>query len=626
MTTRSPHDPPRTLANLGALALILSLGALAACRQAAETTAPVGKPPRVASADPAPAQEPARDDVAQVAVASAVAGQPKDERPVAEVAAGNESAQRAPSRKQAVEHAMARREAEAISAMLAAETDAFGMPAGAAFARPAPAEAGFVHDTEAYAPIAESGFRRAIDSPLSTFSIDVDTASYSNVRRFLLDMGTLPPKDAVRIEEMLNTFRYDDAEPSGDDPFAVTTEVAPCPWEPRHRLARIALRGRSIDARDLPARNLVFLLDVSGSMSSPNKLPLVKQSMEALLSQLGSRDRVAIVVYAGAAGLVLEPTPADRKGEILDAIEELRSGGSTNGAQGIRLAYELAERSFIEGGANRVILCTDGDFNVGTTSEGELVELIEHEREKGVFLTVLGYGMGNLKDSTMEKLADHGNGNYAYIDSLDEARKVLVEEADAWLVTIAKDVKIQVEMNPAEVEAFRLLGYENRTLAAEDFNDDRKDAGEIGAGHAVVALYEIVPAGSPVPGASVDPLRYQARTTTAGSARRGELGFIKLRFKAPDGDRSELVSGTLIDRGRSLDAASEDFRFSAAVATFGQALRRSELAPGATFDLALDLGRDALGRDEAGRRAEMLRLVEIARGLAPQPSAIVTTR
>jgi Ca-activated chloride channel homolog len=326
-------------------------------------------------------------------------------------------------------------------------------------------------DTEAYAHVAESGFKRAADQPLSTFSIDVDTASYSNVRRFL-EQGTLPPSGAVRIEELVNYFRYDDPEPRGDDPFSVSTEVADCPWAPDHRLVRIGLRGRTIDESDAPPRNLVFLLDVSGSMSSPDKLPLVKEGLALLAERLRPEDRVGIVVYAGAAGLVLEPT-SDR-GAVLEALGRLEAGGSTNGAQGIQLAYDLAAKNFRRDGVNRVVLASDGDFNVGTTSQDELVRLIEKEREKGVFLTVLGFGTGNLKDSTMELLADKGNGNYAYIDSLDEAEKVLVREAGSTLVTIAKDVKMQVEWNPAAVEAYRLVGYENRALANEDFNDDRR--------------------------------------------------------------------------------------------------------------------------------------------------------
>jgi len=478
-------------------------------------------------------------------------------------------------------------------------------------------------DTEAYAHVAEYGFLRPADSPLSTFSIDVDTASYANVRRFL-ENGSLPPADAVRIEELLNYFRYEDPAPAGKDPFSVTTEIADCPWNQDHRLMRIGLRGRSIPRRDLPPRNLVFLVDVSGSMQSPEKLPLVKDGLRLLIDQLDELDRVSMVVYAGAAGVVLEPTSGADRGALLAAVGGLEAGGSTNGAQGIERAYELAERSFIEGGANRVMLCTDGDFNVGVTSEGELVRLIEREREKGVFLTVLGFGMGNLKDSTMEALADHGNGNYAYIDSLDEAEKVLVTEADATLVTIAKDVKIQVELNPATVEAYRLVGYDNRRLANEDFNDDRKDAGEIGAGHSVTALYEIVPKGGTIDRPGVDPLRYQVSARLTSAAAGGEIATVKLRYKQPDGDRSELLSVRVADEASRLASASGDLRFAAAVATFGLVLHESEHRGDASLDMARALASDALGADAGGHRAGFLRLVERARELRPAQVAVTT--
>ena len=354
-------------------------------------------------------------------------------------------------------------------------------------------------NTEAYDKIDENRFHRVTDDPLSTFSIDVDTASYSNVRRFL-NQGTLPPADAVRVEELINYFRFAYKDSQDGAPFSVTTEVAACPWNPRHRLALIGLQARRLTSERTPPRNLVFLLDVSGSMTSPDKLPLVKTAMRMLADTLNPADRVAIVVYAGATGVVLPSTPGDRKPEIQKAIADLQPGGSTNGAAGIQLAYDIASQAFLKDGINRVILATDGDFNVGVTSQGELIRLIEEKREKGIFLSVLGVGTGNLKDSTMEKLADKGNGNYAYLDSLHEARRVLIAEAGATLVTVAKDVKIQVEFNPRAVGAYKLIGYENRILQHQDFNDDKKDAGEIGAGHTVTALYEIIPPGEPTGG------------------------------------------------------------------------------------------------------------------------------
>ena len=387
-----------------------------------------------------------------------------------------------------------------------------------------------VHNTEDYNPIEDNAFKNARLTPLSTFSIDVDTASYSNVRRFL-DQGRLPPKGAVRTEELINYFQYDYPEPGVEHPFSVTAELTSCPWKPEHRLVHIGLQGRTIPESELPPLNLVFLLDVSGSMGQPNKLPLLQTSMRLLTRQLDEQDRVAIVVYAGAAGLVLPSTPGSEKLEIGRAIDGLRAGGSTSGSQGIQLAYEVASESFIEGGVNRVVLATDGDFNVGVTSRDELEDLIEDKRDSGIFLTVLGFGMGNLKDATMELLADKGNGNYAYIDSHQEAEKVLVREVGATLVTIAKDVKIQVEFNPAKVSAYRLVGYENRILAAEDFNDDKKDAGELGAGHTVTALYEVVPVGVELEISPVDPLKYQRPRERSTGAGEGELLTVKLPTK-----------------------------------------------------------------------------------------------
>src|SRR5512144_939170 len=425
-------------------------------------------------------------------------------------------------------------------------------------------------NTEEYGHKEENPFLAVSAHPLSTFSIDVDRAGYSNVRRFLLD-GQAPPKDAIRIEELVNYFPYDYAGPTGDDPVAIHTELGPAPWKSQHQLLRIGLQARKVDLRGLPPSNLVFLLDVSGSMDEPNKLPLVKASITMLVNNLRHEDRVAIVVYAGSAGLVLPSTPGDEKAKILEAIDRLEAGGSTAGGAGIKRAYDEAVANFIRGGNNRVILATDGDFNVGVSSDGELVRLIEDKLKSGVFLTVLGFGMGNLKDSKMEQLADHGNGNYAYIDNLLAAKKTLVHEMGGTLFTVAKDVKIQVEFNPARVRAYRLIGYENRLLADEDFTDDTKDAGEMGAGHSVTALYEIVPTGvaTDVTIRVPDSLRYQTvRTPRSGG---GELGFVKVRYKQPDGDRSQLL--TLPVSGEPGRTPSPEFRFQTAVAEFGLLLK-----------------------------------------------------
>jgi Ca-activated chloride channel family protein len=471
------------------------------------------------------------------------------------------------------------------------------------------------HHTEAYDHIVENRFVSVDTAPLSTFSIDVDTASYSNMRRFLAQ-GSLPPADAVRIEELVNYFDYDYDDPRDGRPIAVHTELAPAPWAPSHQLLHIGMQGKRMDARELPPRNLTFLVDVSGSMSDENKLPLLKRSFRALLETLDAEDTVSMVVYAGASGAVLEPTPANRQRTILEALERLEAGGSTNGGDGIELAYRLSQQHFQEQGVNRVILATDGDFNVGTTSQGELVRLIEKKREAGVFLTVLGFGMGNYKDSTLEQLADKGNGNYAYIDTFQEARKVLVEEGGASLVTIAKDVKIQVEMNPRYVGAYRLIGYENRALRAEDFNDDEKDAGEIGAGHTVTALYEILTPEQAHAELSVDALRYSRPAPAAGSDRNGEIALVKVRYKAPQGRRSELVGFAVMPRAiDSRRKSSDAFRFSAAVASFGMLLRHSEHAGASSFDLVMDLAEGALGSDRGGYKQEFLGLVEQARTL-----------
>jgi len=471
-------------------------------------------------------------------------------------------------------------------------------------------------NTEEYDHIVENPFLAATEHPLSTFSIDVDTASYSNVRRFLTD-GTRPPPDAVRIEEMINYFDYAYSQPEGRDiPFSVTTEIAECPWNDAHRLVHIGVKAREIEDENLPPRNLVFLLDVSGSMNSDRKLPLVKKAMKLLAEKLTERDTVAIVVYAGSSGLVLPTTEGNDAQAILDAIDRLHAGGSTNGGEGIQLAYRTARENFITGGINRVILCTDGDFNVGVTNRGDLNRLIEKEREHGVFLTVLGFGAGNIKDSTMEALADRGNGNYAYIDSVTEAKKVLVHEAGGTLITVAKDVKIQVEWNPRLVGAWRLIGYENRLLAAEDFSDDKKDAGEIGAGHTVTALYEIT---SPrhMPGTGeVDPLRYQTGRDKTAAAETSELLTLKVRYKEPAGSTSRLLTTRIPDPGEvPAGSASESFRFSASVAAFGLLLRDSEYKGSASYAQVKKHATAALGEDPHGYRAEFLRLVSLAADL-----------
>ena len=463
---------------------------------------------------------------------------------------------------------------------------------------------------EAYDRVEDNRFHRASRTPLSTFSVDVDTAAYANVRRFLND-GALPPRDAVRIEELINYFRYDYPAPSADAPFSVTTELAACPWNSRHRLALIGLRGRIPPRTDPPARNLVFLIDVSGSMAEPAKLPLVQQGLRLLARELTARDRVAIVVYAGASGLVLPSTPGDRLSVIDAAIAGLQGGGSTNGAAGIQLAYRVAREQFVPGGVNRVILATDGDFNVGVTSRGDLESLIETERESGVYLSVLGVGTGNLQDATMEMLADKGNGNYSYLDTVHEARKVLVEEAGGTLETIAKDVKIQVEFNPAAVAGYRLIGYENRLLRDEDFNDDRKDAGDIGAGHTVTALYEIVPAGDPVP-SQVDPLRYQRPAPSSPAGHGDELLMLKLRYKAPDGGESRLIAAPMAAR---VGAMSANLGFASAVAEAGLVLRGSPERGRATLAAAAARARQHRGDDAGGYRGEFITLVETADAL-----------
>ena len=466
---------------------------------------------------------------------------------------------------------------------------------------------------ELYDHVTDNPFVRVATDPRSTFSSDVDTASYAIVRRHLLDQRVLPPPGAVRIEEMVNYFDYEYPEPAGGRPFSVQTDVASAPWAPSHRLLRIGIRGKHLAQREIPAANLVFLIDVSGSMADENKLPLLKRGLALLAERLRERDRVAMVVYAGKSGLVLPSTPGSDRRAILGALERLDAGGSTNGGEGIELAYREARESFVRGGVNRVILATDGDFNVGITNQDALVALIEQQAKSGVFLSVLGFGTGNYNDSMLEKLADKGNGNYAYIDDLAEARKVLVEQASGTLVTIAKDLKIQIEFNPAEVESFRLLGYENRVLSHRDFNDDRKDAGDIGADHRVTALYEIVPARAGSGSPDLDPLKYQPLAPRAPMAPRAELATIKLRYKAPEGSKSELIEVVAHDGGADIARAPADFRFAAAVAEFGMLLRNSPHKSGASYDEVLELATSA-ATDE--RRREFLRIAQAAQSLA----------
>ncbi|MEJ2005421.1 MAG: von Willebrand factor type A domain-containing protein [Cyclobacteriaceae bacterium] len=464
-------------------------------------------------------------------------------------------------------------------------------------------------DTEEYSPIEEGGYHGTTDKPLSTFSIDVDAASYANVRRFL-NNGEKPPADAVRIEEMINYFSYDYPEPEGKDPFSIYTEVSDAPWNSKHKLVHIGLQGKKIPVDNLPASNLVFLLDVSGSMSAPNKLPLLKKAFRMLTDKLRSSDKVSIVVYAGAAGVVLEPTSGKDKGKILEALDKLQAGGSTAGGAGIRKAYDLAEEEFIKGGNNRVILATDGDFNVGVSSPEALEDLITQKRASNIFLTVLGFGSGNLKDNKMETLANSGNGNYAYIDNIQEARKVLISEFGGTLYTIAKDVKIQVEFNPRNIQAYRLIGYENRLLNDEDFNNDKKDAGELGSGHTVTALYEIIPTGVKSNFYNVDPLKYQPEAKQGTGDYTKELLTVKLRYKAPDENKSERISRIVEDNGVNMNRTTDDYRWSSAVAAFGMWLRNSEYLNEYSLEEIGELAAGALGEDSEGYRRELLRLLK----------------
>jgi Ca-activated chloride channel family protein len=472
-------------------------------------------------------------------------------------------------------------------------------------------------DTERYQHLAENPVRLAAEHPVSTFSIDVDTGAYANVRRFL-NAGRLPPQDAVRIEEMINYFDYEYEAPSTrDTPFKVSTELSQAPWNESALLLKVGIKGFEVAAQDRPPANLVFLIDVSGSMQSHDKLPLLKNAFRLLADQLTARDRVSMVVYAGSSGVVLEPTPGDQKHKIRAAIDRLEAGGSTNGAAGIQRAYQLAHQAHVKGGINRVVLATDGDFNVGVVDFEQLVDLAERERASGVALTTLGFGTGNYNDQLLERLADAGNGNYAYVDTLSEARKVLVSELTSTLFTIAKDVKIQIEFNPAEVLEYRLIGYENRMLAREDFNNDKVDAGEIGAGHRVTALYEIVPAGKQ---GRIDPLRYGA--SSAPASRRGELAHLRLRYKAPEGDASRLLEYPILKSSIvPKEKTSADFRFAASVAAFGQMLRGSKYTSDFDFDDVQALAKTALSKDEEGYRREFVSLVKLAQALGSQSPA-----
>ena len=462
------------------------------------------------------------------------------------------------------------------------------------------------YNDEEYSRIYDNNFQEAISSPVSTFSIDVDTASYSNVRRFL-NSGKLPPPDAARTEELINYFSYDYPQPAGEHPFSVTTEVSTCPWQPGHRLVLIGLQGKSLPKEELPPGNLVFLIDVSGSMDEPNKLPLLKTAFKMLVKELREQDTVSIVVYAGRAGLVLEPTSGKDKAKIIGTIDSLQAGGSTAGGEGIKLAYRIAKENLRKHGNNRVILATDGDFNVGVSSEGELTRLIEERRNDGIFLSVIGVGEGNIKDNKMEALADKGNGNYAYIDSAQEAKKVFVGQLAGTLFTIAKDVKLQVEFNPAKVKAYRLVGYENRVMDKRDFNDDRKDAGDMGAGHSVTALYEVIPAGAPEEAGTVDPLVFQKPVIVPSD----DLLQVKIRYKKPGAATSVLLTERV--EGEKAAAPSANFRFAAAVAEYAMLLRNSEFKGQASYRQVLELAQGAKGKDDEGYRGEFVRMVELSR-------------
>ena len=469
-----------------------------------------------------------------------------------------------------------------------------------------------IEDNESYAEIDENGFQNPLQNPLSTFSIDVDAASYSNVRRFITQ-GQKPPKDAVRIEELINYFNYDYKQPKGKTPFSIHTELAACPWNTDNQLLHIGLQGKTIDTKDAPASNLVFLLDVSGSMRSPNKLPLLKKAYTLLVQQMRAKDKVAIVVYAGSSGIVLPSTSGAEKAKIIAALNQLQAGGGTAGAVGLELAYQLAEENFIKDGNNRIILATDGDFNLGPSSDKAMETLIEAKRKKGIFISVTGFGMGNYKDSKMEIIADKGNGNYSYIDNLLEAQKVFINEFGGTLHTLAKDVKIQIEFNPALVKKYRLIGYENRLLAAEDFQNDAKDAGELGAGHTVTALYEIVPTSSKVKDDT--DLKYQQTKTSVSNDFGDELATVKFRYKQPKATKSRLLEKVIENKPVDFDKSSENFQFASAVAGFGMLLRDSDYQGDLSYEQLIHMATEAKGVDSFGYRSEFIRLLSLVEQL-----------
>lgn len=477
------------------------------------------------------------------------------------------------------------------------------------------------YNTEEYSTFEENVFHETKKDALTTFSIDVDRAAYSNMRR-MINSGQLPPKDAIRIEEMINYFDYNYKQPTGKDPVSFETEISDSPWNKGLKLLHIGLQAKKIPTDNLPASNLVFLIDVSGSMSDFNKLPLLKQGFKLLVDQLRPKDQVAIVVYAGAAGMVLPSTSGKEKTKIKEALENLQAGGSTAGGEGIKLAYKIALENFIKGGNNRVILATDGDFNIGASSEADLKNMIEQKRESGVYLSVLGFGMGNYKDNKMETLADKGNGNYAYIDDLQEAQKTFVTEFGGTLFTVAKDVKLQLEFNPKYVKAYRLIGYENRRLNNEDFNDDKKDAGEMGSGHTVTAIYEIIPAGTETQYlGKVDPLKYQESKNLSNVGNSNEVLTIKLRYKLPDENTSKLMEEVVYDKHTAFDKTSDNFRLSASVAEFGLLLRQSTFKGNASFEHIIATAKSARGEDEEGYRAEFIKLVKMAQLLSSKDIA-----
>ncbi|HWV30758.1 MAG TPA: von Willebrand factor type A domain-containing protein [Dyadobacter sp.] len=469
-------------------------------------------------------------------------------------------------------------------------------------------------EAESYKPINENDFLSVGQQPVTTFSVDVDRAAYSNVRRFL-NNGQMPPEDAVRIEEMINYFDYNYPQPEGEHPLAITAETTDSPWNPGLKLVHVGLQAKTVSTENLPASNLVFLIDVSGSMSDANKLPLLKQAFKLLVDQLRAEDKISLVTYAGSAGLVLPPTAGNEKKVIKDALDKLEAGGSTAGGEGIELAYDLAKKHFLPKGNNRVILATDGDFNVGISNESELQKLIEEKRKAGIFLSVMGFGMGNYKDSHVETLADKGNGNYAYIDNIQEARKEFVQEFGGTLFTIAKDVKIQIEFNPAHVQAYRLIGYENRALRNDEFNDDKMDAGDMGSGHTVTAIYEIVPRGIATSFiGKVEPLKYQSNSQ-ALTSNPDEMMTVKVRYKKPDSEKSVLFDLPVKATSVAFDKCSENLRFASAVAEFGLLLRNSEYKGSATYNDVIKRARTAFGKDEEGYRSEFVQLVKVALSL-----------